>query len=211
MRNPILILATIISAGALILGFWSWQQWAQTTASVRNPTVKTATVLPAPRPLPAVQLVNQNGEEIQIALKSEHWSLWFLGFTHCPDVCPNTLALLKSVKQMLSAGTPAKHIELVFVSVDPERDTPEVLKSYVSYFDPDMIGLTGNREAIDTLTSSLYLPYALDTPDEKGQYNVEHSGALVLIGPDAAAHAYFTPPHIARDLAQDLRLIMQAQ
>ena len=79
--------------------------------------------------------------------------------------------------------------------------------AYIDYFDKESVGLTGSREAIDALTSSLYLPYVIHAPDEHGDYNVEHSGALVLVGPDNTARAYFTAPHKRADLIHDLRLL----
>ncbi len=204
MRNPVLIFATVLAAGSLALGLWSWQQWTQTVAKVPAKEL-SATVLPSPRPLPEIILSNHNGEAVDLGIASSRWGLWFLGFTHCPDVCPNTLGMLAAVRKGLNAIDGAKKIDMVFVSVDPARDSTEKLKSYVQYFDSEMIGLTGSQQDIDTLTQSLYLPYQLDEPDENGHYNVEHSGALVLVNPDNAVHAYFTPPHSAQTLITELK------
>ena len=211
MRNPVLILATALAGGALALGLWSWQQWAQTTASLNQQNTDTATVLPAPRPLPDIALIDQSATKRPMSSFKDGWSLWFFGFTHCPDICPNTLGLLAAMKKSLSEQGEPLGLNLVFVSVDPVRDTPDKLKTYVEYFDHDMIGLTGNKESIDALTNALYMPYVLREPDENGHYNVEHSGALVLVGPDAAAHAYFTPPHSISDLIKDLKMLISRE
>lgn len=210
MRNPILILATALAGGALALGLWSWQQWAGTKAGLeQKPAVESGTVLPQPRPLPDITLVNHNGENLPADSLTPDWSLWFFGFTHCPDICPNTLGLLSAVKAELAAQPESPALQLVFVSVDPQRDSPARLREYVGFFDPEMMGVTGTKTAIDTLTNALYLPYVLNAPDETGNYNVEHSGALVLIGPDGAAHAYFTPPLKIAALVSDLGQLMR--
>lgn len=206
--NPILLLATALAGGALVLGLWSWQQWVKTTSVNHQSTTKVATVLPAPRPLPAIVLTDHTGNEQDIRNLTDGWSLWFFGFTHCPDVCPNTLGLLAAVRQSLAAHQTA--LNVVFVSVDPNRDTPKKLAEYVRYFDPEFTGLTGSTRAIDTLTAALYLPYTIDSADSSGQYNVEHSGALVLVDPNGNARAYFTAPHNRENLVHDLKQLLPA-
>ena len=188
----------------MALGLWSWQQWVQTTAGIPQNQWEVATVLPAGRKVPDVTLIDQDAEVFQSSALKGQWSLLFFGFTHCPDICPSTLAFLKAVNESLQAEQ-RKPIQMVFVSVDPQRDTPDKLHAYVRYFDADMLGLTGNIAALQKLTSGLYLPYAISEPDAQGKYNVDHSGSLVLVNPQGEVRAYFSAPHQLDDVLKDLR------
>lgn len=187
----------------MALGLWSWQQWVKTTASIGQNQWAAATVLPAGRGVPDVDLIDQDGKAFNISKLQGDWNLLFFGFTNCPDICPNTLALLKSVNESLTSEQ-RKPLQMVFISVDPRRDTPEKLRAYVRYFDPDMLGVTGDIAALQKLTSGLYLPYAISEPDAQGHYNVDHSGSLVLINPKGDVRAYFSAPHQLDAVLKDL-------
>lgn len=108
----------------------------------------------------------------------------FFGYTHCPDVCPTTVwELTEHVKKL---GRDADDLRLVFVSVDPERDTPEVLGEYVSAFDPRIVGLTGSREAIDEAVRVHRAYYRIHPPDEHGDILVDHTASVFLFDADGA-------------------------
>jgi protein SCO1/2 len=104
------------------------------------------------------ELVDANGRTVTERDFRTKPTAWFLGFTHCPDMCPTTLADLTAVLDRLWPD--ADKINVVFVTVDPERDTPEVLKEYLSSFDPRIIGLTGSREAIDAMAKAYFVHQA---------------------------------------------------
>ncbi len=123
----------------------------------------------------------------------------FTGFTHCPDICPTTLALFAALRGRL----PGDEIQFVFVSVDPERDTPERIADYLAHFDARLVGATGTRMEIERFTKSLGLAQVRN-PGVGGDYTVDHSAALVLIDPKARVAGYFQPPHDAEALAADL-------
>lgn len=131
-----------------------------------------------------------------------------MGFTHCPDVCPTTLALLAGIDARLQAKGEA--LQTVFLSADPERDTPQVLSAYLANFGAHFIGVTGDEAEIDKLCASLRLAY-VKNPGIDGQYTVDHSAALVLIDPQARAAAYFLPPHDADRLVADLSAAIAAK
>ncbi|MGB1580149.1 MAG: SCO family protein [Nevskiales bacterium] len=203
MKNPVLILALAISGGAMALGLWSWQEWVKTSSGAQSQQWQAATVLPQARTLPAVELLDQKGQPYPSGQLKNQWHLLFFGFTHCPDICPNTLALLAAINEARSNNSQAA-IQMVFIYLDPQRDTPAKIKAYVEYFDKDMLGLTGSEAALAKLSSGLYLPYVIGEADANGYYNVDHSGSLVLLNPQGQVRAYFSTPHRLEAILQDL-------
>ncbi|MBD3845459.1 SCO family protein [Bosea sp. SSUT16] len=111
--------------------------------------------------------------------------LVFFGFTHCPDVCPTKLFEISEALRAAGESDKAKNLKALFVTVDPERDTPEVMKSYLSSFDPRIIGLTGDRAAIDA-TIKAYRAYAKKTPLKDGDYTMDHTALVYLMGKDGS-------------------------
>lgn len=166
------------------------------------PELKSATVYPADfRPIKAFELHNQLEQSFTLENLKNQWSLMFFGFTHCPDVCPNTLYTLKQIHTQLAQRS--EPIQVIMVSVDPERDQTDKLKDYVTYFDPSFIGITGNDTEIKALSSSLGVFYQLPE-DREGNYLVEHSAGIFLINPQAQPHALFSAPHQAQQISQDI-------
>lgn len=184
---------------ALGLGLWFWQQ-----PSTGHPKLAAGTLLDIPRVLPELTLLDQEGKAFQTQDLNSFWNLLFFGFTHCPDICPNTLGLLRQVKQSLNNP----QLRVVFVSLDPKRDDPARLREYVRYFDADFLGLTGDESELQKLSAALYLPYSITEPDAAGNYSVDHSGSLVLVSPSAAAVAYFSAPHQPSVLTADLKTLL---
>ncbi|MEM8817412.1 MAG: SCO family protein, partial [Pseudomonadota bacterium] len=133
--------------------------------------------------------------------------LLFFGFTHCPDICPTTLATLSSARQELSKSIAGAAPRIVLVSVDPERDTPEKLAEYIAYFGKDNLALTGPEAAIRELTEPLFV-YFSKVPLENGDYTVDHSSVVLLVDPEGRFHALFSGPHKAADFVHDLPIIM---
>jgi protein SCO1/2 len=161
--------------------------------------LRSGTVLPEPRPIGEFSLVDQRGQPFGPAALENRWSLVFTGFTHCPDLCPTTLVLLASLRKRI----PGDGLQIVFVSVDPERDTPERIASYLAHFDPGIKGATGAAAEIERFTKALGLAQVRN-PGVGGEYTVDHSTALVLIDPKARVAGYFQPPHDEPALAADL-------
>ena len=175
------------------------------TAILLRPPVPVAlrsgTALPQPRPIGEFELVDHSGNALTRRNLEGRWSIVFAGFTNCPDVCPTTLALLAALSSRLRAR--GDDLQIVFLSVDPDRDTPSQLAQYVGHFDPNMIGATGAKAQIDRLCAELGLAYVLN-PGTAGEYTVDHSAALVLVDPKARIAAYFQPPYDLDSLATDL-------
>jgi protein SCO1/2 len=191
------LLVTVI-AGALALGAGVWLALRMNppTATV----LQSGVLLAAPRPIAAFQLTDQDGQPFTAERLRGRWSVLFAGFTHCPDVCPTTLAVMKVVAQKIGDAAPA----MLFLSVDPERDTPAVLKQYVQAFGPAVTAVTGERASLDALCASLGIAYVKIPGASDRDYTVDHSAALVLIDPQGRVAGYFPPPHKADTLAADL-------
>lgn len=175
------------------------------------PTLERATLFQAPRPLAELALVDQAGEAFALGRLRGRWTLLFFGFTHCPDVCPMTLALLAEVRRALADLPPDLRPAVVLVTVDPLRDTPEVLARYVRHFDPEFVGVTGNPDAITELTRELGVAVMVAAPAADGSYTVDHSAAVFVIDPGAAYTAVFSTPHDVDTIARDFRRIVAAR
>ena len=170
-----------------------------------KPTTTTAagmTLIPPRGEIAAFELRDQHDQVFDLARLHGKWSLLFFGYTHCPDICPTTLATLKQVHQLL--GEQNKIVQYVFVSVDPERDTPAVLESYVHYFSPEFLGVSGPTGELDKLTKALGVFYKLEK-NTTGDYLVDHSAAVFLVDPQARMRGLFSAPQNAQQMATNLR------
>ena len=160
--------------------------------SVAEMKVNGAYILDTPRNIGEINLIDQNGEAFTKARFEGVWTLVFFGFTHCPDVCPTTMAFLNEFMQNLE-GTEAEDTRVVMVSVDPARDTVEVLAEYVPYFNPEFIGVTGDFLDIHRFATALNTPFR-KTPGQGEDYQVDHSANVVLINPRGDYHGFFRAP-----------------
>lgn len=173
---------------------------------VKNPVY--ATVLSQTLPLPEFDLIDQKGRDFTRDRMTGHWSLVFFGFTNCPDICPTTLSRLAKAKDMLADLEPADRPEIVFVSVDPMRDTADKLDPYVSHFDPEFTGLTGDLTEIQALTTAIGVAAHYQPQGES--YTVDHTAAVFLVDPTASMAAVFGTPHDPPLLAEDYRRIINS-
>ena len=133
------------------------------------------------------------------------------GYTTCPDICPTTLAKLALVDTLL--GDAAKDVQVLFISVDPDRDTPEILRQYVTSFDPAFLGLTGSKAAIDSVTKKYHVKYAFegkDSPDDM-DYSVAHTSAVFFMGPHGRFIDRFSYPTPAKQIAERVRAAIEAE
>jgi protein SCO1/2 len=167
----------------------------------------TAMVVPNPDRLPAFELVDQDGAPIDETVFEGQWDLVFFGFTHCPDICPTTLQVLAAAKAALDEQGVSPLPRIVLVSVDPERDTPEILGQYVDYFGAGNLGITGSLEGIRALTTGLGIYFEKQESDD-GNYLVDHSAAVLLIDPQGRFSALFSGPHVVGNYVHDLPILM---
>ena len=129
------------------------------------------------------------------------------GFTHCPDVCPTTLADLAGVMKTL--GKDAERVQVLFISVDPERDTPEVLSKYVPAFDPRFLGLSGDAAATQRAAKEFKIFYEKRPGGAPGAYTVDHAAQSYVIDPQGRLRLLVRQDRIAQDLAEDLRALLK--
>ncbi|HEX5353060.1 MAG TPA: SCO family protein [Rhodanobacteraceae bacterium] len=134
--------------------------------------------------------------------------LLYFGYTHCPDVCPLTLVHLHTVLQRL--GKQASHVRVLFVTVDPARDTVPVLHQYVTAFDPRIVGLRGNTGALDSLVKRYRAIYQIQKPiPADGDYLVTHSSAIYIFGPQGHIRLLATPGSTIDEITHDLKLLLR--
>jgi protein SCO1/2 len=151
---------------------------------------------PDPPQISAFSLASDKGRISDDTLKGR-WTLLFFGFTHCPDVCPSTLATLKQVAARLAENkTFADHGQVLFVSVDPVRDTSTALAEYVHYFDPHFLAATGTEAELNALTGPLGVIHAR-VPTGDGEYSIDHTASIFLVDPQLRVLGKFGLPHDA--------------
>ena len=174
--------------------------------SGRTPASNGAEITSTGQPLVGgdFQLVNQDGQPVDQTMMNGKWSLVFFGFTYCPEFCPTTLAEMAVVQQRL--GEKAKDLQIVFVSVDPQRDTPQALKDYLSSdgFPKGTIGLTGTPEQVATAAKAYRAFY--EKVGEGEAYTMNHSLTVYLMGPDGkfrTAVAYGMGPDKTTKIIED--------
>ncbi|WP_020408056.1 SCO family protein [Hahella ganghwensis] len=157
-------------------------------------------VYPAPRTLQPVTLTNLDNQPSSLADYQGQWVLVNFGYLSCPDICPTNLAAINTVMKRWKEEFPAYPVKVVHVTLDPARDTPERLKEYLQYFDPDFAGLTGSVEKIRALAVQLNTVFEIEEPDEEGNYIVSHSDNMALVNPAGEFVAIVKGPHKAEAL-----------
>lgn len=161
-----------------------------------TPLVATASAVGGP-----FSLIDQNGKPLTSEDMKGHPFLVFFGFTHCPDVCPTTLFEVSEVLKQLGPDSGARAL---FVTVDPERDTPAIMKDYLSSFDPNLVGVTGSREAIEKALKA-YRVYSKKVPTEGGDYTMDHTALVYLMDKQGRFVAPFNLKRRPEEAAADLR------
>ncbi|MDH5184059.1 MAG: SCO family protein [Gammaproteobacteria bacterium] len=167
-----------------------------------------AIVLPQSRPVAHFTMVDHNGKHFGMEQLKDKWTFMFFGYTHCPDVCPSTLAVMNSVAQSIEEEDGSlDNVQFVFVSVDPDRDSPQQLKEYLAYFNQSFIGITGERQQIDALTRQMSVMYFLNNKKDKKDYSVDHSAAILLTEPSGGLRSLFSTPHIPESIFKSFKII----
>jgi len=201
IMGPKNLLIAIVLGGALAAGVFV------ATKLNRPAELQSGFVVPLPNALPDFSLLDQTGGQVNANTFRGQWDLVFFGFTNCPDICPTTLQVLANAKRELIDSGATTLPRIVLVSVDPERDTPELLGQYVEYFGEGNLGVTGTLEGIKTLTAALGI-YFEKSPTQSGDYGVDHSAAVLVINPDGEFSALFSAPHLVASYVHDLPIIM---
>lgn len=203
----VLVVALVVLVAALMLlprpGDIASRGTVAPQADAAETTV--ATVLDAPRALPAVTLVDKDGRPFTIDVLAGRPALVFFGFTHCPDICPLTLAVLAQAMDALRNEQDAPAV--LFVSVDPGRDTPALIKGYVEAFDPEFLGATADEDTLAPLIAALGVSVHKQQQGD-AVYNVVHNGTVYLLDAGGRWVAIFGgSEHRAEDIVRDYRAL----
>jgi protein SCO1/2 len=171
----------------------------------------TGTFITPSRELPHFNLIDQQGRPFDSANLRGHWSMLFFGYTNCPDLCPTTLTTLAAMQKRLRAAKASVLPQVIFVSVDAKRDTPAQMAKYVPYFDPEFIGLTAaDQPSIEAVAKRLGVSVIIE-PAAGGNYTVDHSGAIFVLGPDGRLTAILSGPFGVDALQGDFQRIVAAR
>jgi len=204
LTRALLIAAAV---AVLLLGFGTGLNWLG-SGSEALPGIQGAAYAD-PRPLPEFELVGQDRERLDRSSLQGQWTLVYFGYTFCPDVCPITLQTLGAMQRRLDEQGAGDDVQVLFVSVDPQRDTPERLAQYAPYFGPRVRGASGSIDNLDRLTKALGVVYARVGEKSDPDYLVDHSSAVLLINPEARLYAVMTAPHTVDTLLTDF-LVLRA-
>mgnify|MGYP002780545100 FL=1 len=215
-RTTLLILVAALAAG---LGLWAAQVAlvpAPATPAADLPAgpdvapdqLKAVRLFSRPRPLPAFALEQSDGTPLEPAELRGRWTVVFLGFTHCPDVCPTTLSELAQSQKAWGGLPEARRPQVLFVSVDPERDTPAKTGEYAAYFHPATLAATGRQGALQAFAGSLGLVF-MKVETAAGDYTMDHSSALVVLDAQGRQAGLIRPPFVPADIAADLALLSE--
>ena len=209
-RVPLfLVLLAALAAG---LGLWAGQKFFLGSGTPL-PETRTTRLLDPPRILPEFSLQTINGGTLASADLKGRFTLVFLGFTHCPDVCPMTLLELAQAEKRWQQALPeAQHPRILLVSVDPERDNPELLNQYATHFSPTILSGTSDVESLTRLAKSLSMVFA-KTPlgPEPQNYTIDHTSWVAVLDPDAHLAGFIRPPLDPEAIAQDLQTRVEAR
>ncbi len=196
----------LIVAVAMGLGLWAAERFHGPGAA-SGAGLEAVRLFPQPRPLPDFALRQADGTQLAPGELKGHWTLVFLGFTHCPDVCPTTLAqLAQAQKQWETLPAPTRP-RVLFVSVDPERDSADRIGEYAHGFHRDTLAATADVPALEAFAASLSMVFA-KVPAPAGappdQYSVDHSATIAVLDPQARMAGVISPPFEPAQIAQDL-------
>lgn len=168
-----------------------------------NGTHSSVEVLSVPKPLDDFQLLDHHGNQFTKKQLKGMWSLLFVGYINCPDICPGTLNMLNIMYRDLTVHPVAgKKIQVLFLSADPKRDTVQQLSTYVTYFNNAFIGLTGTLAETQRLSANLGMLFLYPEGTDRAVYSVNHSTSIIVINPDMSLYAIFAAPHNPRKLAE---------
>ena len=201
MRKGVLLplsAAFILSVGAIIYLLIS-----------QPAIIENGQILEPSRKLEDFQLIDFNEKKVTKDLFKGKWSVLTFGFTSCPDICPTTLAFFKNEMSLINENR--EFIQFIFVSIDPERDSPEKIKSWVQYFDPSIIGLTGTTAELKKFTRMFGAWFQTTKVDGSEEYTVNHPPYFYLVNPEGEWKAFYNPPLTYGRVAQDLNRLIPGE
>ncbi|MCC4587385.1 SCO family protein [Xanthomonas melonis] len=205
-RNTGIVLLVALAAG---LGLLLGQKFLGGTPSSPWPPTKTITFYPQPRPLPQFSLRQSDGTQLVPGELKGHWTLVFLGFTFCPDVCPTTLTDLAVAQQQWQSIPDGLRPRVLFVSVDPQRDPPKRLGEYAHAFHKDTLAATADVPALERFATALGFVFqkvpGKNFDQNPNDYSMDHSAGIAVLDPQGRLAGLIRPPLDPKAIAADLQ------
>lgn len=209
-RTTVIVLIVALAAG---LGLWASQRYFGPAPAMQWPQTQAVRLFEPPRELPTFSLRQSDGTQLVPGELKGHWTLVFLGFTHCPDVCPMTLAQLSQAQKQWETIPESMRPRVLFVSVDPERDTPDRIGEYAHAFHPDTLAATANVPALENFARSLSMVFVKVAPPDgapANQYSVDHSASMAVLDPQGRMSGLIQPPFDPNAIAADMAALTAA-
>src|SRR6476619_5268913 len=202
----------LVAALTVASGLWGMQHWMLRNEHAR-PQLQAVKLFDQPRVLPSFSLQQSDQTPLIPGELKGHWTLVFLGFTHCPDLCPTTLAQLAQAQKQWTALPDSTRPRVLFVSVDPERDSPDAIGEYAHGFDRDTLAATTDIPALEAFARSLSMVFA-KVPAPAGappdQYSIDHSASIAVLDPQGRMAGVIMPPLDPRAISADMTALTQA-
>jgi len=211
MSNRALILLVIVALAAG-LGLLAAQRFFAAAPANSLPAMRSMTLLPTPRVLPAFSLQQSDGTPLTSDELKGHWTLVFLGFTNCPDICPTTLAQLSGAQKQWQSVPEAQRPRILFVSADPDRDSPELTGRYARAFNTETLAATAPIPQLQEFARSLSMVF-MKAPGPSGRaddYSIDHSAGFAVLDPQARMAGVIQPPFDVAAIAGDLAALTKA-
>ncbi|KIQ98379.1 SCO family protein [Lysobacter sp. A03] len=209
-RSTLIILFVALAAG---LGLIASKHFFGEPAPSPWPQTSAVKLFDPPRALPDFNLRQSDGTQLVPGELNGHWTLVFLGFTHCPDICPLTLSQMAQAQQQWESIPDAVRPRVLFVSVDPERDTPDRIGEYAHAFHKDTLAATADIPSLEKFARSLSLVFAKAPPEDGApadQYSVDHSATMAVLDPQGRMSGVVQQPFDPAALAADLAALTAA-
>ncbi len=187
----------LVALVSLIVGLY----FATVVAPPEPAAPQHASLYPAPRQLPEFSLYDQNNQAFTNEQLMGHWTLAFVGYTYCPDICPTTLAELKQIYPQLQQIESKHPVQIWFISVDPQRDSAERLNQYINFFNPDFIASSAEHKVLFPLIRAMGMMYSMSGDTDSEDYLVDHSAAVTIINPQGQVIGRFKPEMVPGQLA----------
>src|SRR6266536_661019 len=206
------IMMTTVVLAAMLGGAWLAAAYRENGSRAMLLPDRVMTLFPDPKPLTAFALTDHENRVFDLSRLKGKWSFLFFGYTHCPDVCPTTLATLARAREKIAkSAAGAKDVQFVFISVDPNRDTAGKLRQYATFFDPSFLGVTGDDAQLGNLTGQLGAAYEVAIKPGMENYPVYHAAAVFLVDPRARYHAVFAPPLDAEGISRRFEVLRELE
>jgi protein SCO1/2 len=196
-RYPVVIVGAVVLV--VVLGVWGLQRL--------RPPVFHGQIMQVGDPVADFTLTAHTGERVRLSDWRGRWVALYFGYTFCPDVCPTTLAQLAQMRRRL--GAEAANVQVIMVTVDPERDTPERLAAYVRAFDPSFVGLTGTPAEIAAVAAPLGVYVARQEVEGAAGYLVDHTASILLLDPQGRLRLIWPPNTSPEFMAEDLTYLLR--